>query len=136
MYVIPTMPIVCNIWWNYTPGGNMYVVPDVVNASCNLSPGKRTFFYTPSVFTSPVWLCPMELLLPPLTDIRTTDQLTGQTCVVEVPSGSLRFYQVTFVDDIAKGFANEHRFAILHRFNTQLTFIDVGPVPVSFWPLP
>jgi hypothetical protein len=62
----------------------------------------KTFLQTPT------------LLLPKLADVRPPIITGGQwgDCV-EVPAGSLRYYAVLQVDDIGKGFANEHRFAIL-----------------------
>ncbi len=54
----------------------------------------------------------MNLLLPRLTDIRGY-QSGPLTDIVEVPSGSGRWYEVTSVDDLGKGFANEHRCALI-----------------------
>lgn len=54
----------------------------------------------------------MNLLLPAGTDIRGP-QDTGFADSVEVPAGSARWYGVYFVDDIGKGFANEHRTACI-----------------------
>jgi hypothetical protein len=63
----------------------------------------------------------MWLRLPALTDVRDTKS-GGMPDILEVPAGSGRFYTSVWVDDIALGFANEHRFAIL-----------AGKSP---WPLP
>jgi hypothetical protein len=52
----------------------------------------------------------MNLLVPALTDVRGPQDPVGPD-MVEVPAGSGRWYQVVFVDDIAKGFSNEHRTA-------------------------
>jgi len=58
------------------------------------------------------------LLLPPGTDIRDAYCVPINSADwVEAPQGSGRLYRVIWVDDIARGFANEHRFAIL--FKTQ-----------------
>lgn len=54
----------------------------------------------------------MNLLLPSLTDVRGPQDVDGED-VVECPQGSGRFYRVTFVDDIGKGYPNEHRTATL-----------------------
>lgn len=63
----------------------------------------------------------MNLLLPVGTDVRgpqdTVSNTDASTQVkgdyVECPSGSGRYYVVAFVDDIGKGFTNEHRDACL-----------------------
>jgi hypothetical protein len=64
----------------------------------------------------------MLLLLPALTDIRPNG-ITAVADTVEVPSGSGRYYFVLFVDDIGKGFPNEHRGAMLQQHGT-------WPVPI------
>jgi len=54
------------------------------------------------------------LLVNALTDIR--DQFTaGGASIVEVPQGSGRFYDVVMVEDVAKGFLNEHRMALISK---------------------
>jgi hypothetical protein len=58
------------------------------------------------VFVSPV------LLLPLGTDIRDLYCPSGAD-FVEAPAGSGRWYSVAVVDDIGKGFSNEHRAAVL-----------------------
>jgi hypothetical protein len=61
-------------------------------------------------------------LVPALTDIRDQfNAFTGKD-TVEVPFASNRFYWVTYVDDVAKGFDNEHRLAFLQK--------------VGNWPVP
>lgn len=109
-YIVPAFPLIVNIWRNGNPTINP---PDVVSPG-NLSPGKR-------VMVAPI-LAPgldppqllMEVLLPKLTDVRGWNAAAGPD-TVEVPSGSGRFYSVAMVDDIGKGFTNEHRFAILRQ---------------------
>lgn len=54
----------------------------------------------------------MYLLLPALTDVRCA-VCGAPPDVIEVPAGSGRCYFVSFVDDISKGFASEHRLALL-----------------------
>jgi hypothetical protein len=68
----------------------------------------------------------MVLLLPKGTDVRDELNATGRDGV-ECPAGSGRFYEVIFVDDIGKGFPNEHRGATMEK-----TF---GPGPTE-WPTP
>lgn len=55
----------------------------------------------------------MCLLLPPITDIRGMQDVSGFVDVVEVPQGTGRWYGVAVVDDVGKGYPNEHRTALL-----------------------
>lgn len=79
----------------------------------------------------------MYLLLPVGTDIRDNSGFGGSAAnadLVEVPAGSGRIYLVTSVDDIGKGFANEHRCAMLAK-----AYEDVGGTgtfPGILWPVP
>ena len=58
----------------------------------------------------------MVLLCPKGTDIRDFYTAPGtHPDQIEVPKGSGRVYAVTYSDDIAKGFDNEHRFAVLRK---------------------
>jgi hypothetical protein len=59
-------------------------------------------------------LMTMTVLLPPLTDVRGPLNAPGPD-TLEIPAGSGRYYSVFFVDDIGKGFANEHRAAVLQQ---------------------
>lgn len=76
----------------------------------------------------------MYLLLPALTDIRDAACASGYTDIVEVPDGSGRWYSVEYVDDVAKGFTNEYRVAVLSKA------FDDGYVSNHFpglkWPSP
>jgi len=66
------------------------------------------------------------LLVAALTDLRdhfSTPGTHGDS--IEVPAGSGRKYYCYIVDDVGKGFPNEHRYAILLK--TQ--FIQPVPFP-------
>lgn len=66
----------------------------------------------------------MYLLLPRNSDIRGQNSLGGPDTIV-VPTASNRRYNVLWVDDVAKGFGNEHRIAVLQQ---QVPFyLDGGP---------
>lgn len=71
------------------------------------------------------------LLLPALTDIRDISCSSDGTDWVEVPQGSGRWYSVSTVDDVAKGFPNEYRVASLSKAYQ-------GPLLPTFplWPSP
>ncbi len=118
---LPTFNLNVNIWRN----GNAVTNPPDVQTAGNLVGGHHGFM-TFSGMTSTTILvnsrtvqlnlqC-MTLLLPKLADIRPPTgafpTVVWGDCV-EVPAGSLRYYAVNQVDDIGKGFANEHRFALL-----------------------
>ena len=135
-YVVPAMPLFTQVWHNYDPAVSAYASPDA-NTPCNLSPGKRTFnsFIAPATTFMSItcYPFPMELLVPALSDYRPTSAGVLPD-VIECPKNSLRFYVVAYVDDIGKGFANEHRLVMMYRFLQDAVFIDgTFPVPV---PLP
>lgn len=72
------------------------------------------------------------LLVPALTDIRDAS-CGGQSDVIECPAGSGRWYQAVGVDDIGKGFANEHRCVTLSKVGWLEPFLSAGLGP---WPTP
>lgn len=72
------------------------------------------------------------LLLQPGVDIR--DYSTAQPPLpdfVEIPQGTGRWYVAVFVDDVALGFPNVHRYAIVGKLVAGGVFINVPP-----WPTP
>lgn len=99
-YTVPNFPITVKVW-------HAVAVPPVgapaFTVMGNLTPGVRTLALTAAAVAGE-----MFCLLPKLTDIRIAD-------VAEIPGGTTRYYSVIFVDDIAKGFSNEHRFAVLRQ---------------------
>jgi hypothetical protein len=109
-FTIPSFPLAVNIWRN---GSGPPAVPDVVTVG-NLTWGRRVTTATgvPND-ASPDTLLAL-LLVPALTDVRDISTPSGAD-LVEVPAGSGRLYQAKQVDDIGKGFANEHRFAVIYK---------------------
>lgn len=88
---------------------------------------KRVWEYTffPPVLSQFFSPAPMQLLMPPHFDVRGLECAgTGTPDTVEVPAGSGRFYACLYVDDIGKGYANEHRYAII------TAFLNSWPTPV------
>lgn len=68
----------------------------------------------------------MTLLVPPLTDIRDHWSTPGtHGDYIEVPPASGRRYYALAMDDVGKGFPNEHRWVIL----VKLQFIQPVPFP-------
>jgi len=133
-FVIPTFNLAVSIWrtgW----AANNYATPDVTTMG-NLSPGKRTMVGRQgTTINTPPAVVFMELLLPKLTDIRQAITTNNTEDLVEVPAGSKRFYLVQYVDDIGKGFANEHRIAWIMFSGGVQTFADTGAIPVPV-PIP
>lgn len=112
-YRLPAFNLLCNITAPVGgAGGTVPVVPyRLVDVECQLTYGRRAQMSTTGGTSNVGVLAQtMNLLLPKLTDVRGP-QDTGPADLVEVPSGSGRWYSVTFVDDIGKGFDNEHRTA-------------------------
>jgi hypothetical protein len=105
-FTVPNFNLSCNVW----RGGNNPPAPADETFDCNLAWGRRTSSYQGlySTANEPV----MTLLLPPSTDIRGP-QCGNPDTVVEVPAGTGRYYAILGVDDIGKGFPNEHRAALL-----------------------
>jgi hypothetical protein len=76
----------------------------------------------------------MVLLVPALTDLR--GKLTGDGSagdVVEIPAGSGRWYGVAGVDDIGKGFDNEHRAAYVFQISEVIDPVNYAGL---LWPQP
>jgi hypothetical protein len=73
----------------------------------------------------------MEALFAAAENVNAMDgSLATNGDLLEIPAGSTVLYQCTYVDDIGKGFANEHRFAILHRIAQDCVFADITiPMP-------
>lgn len=138
-FVVPQMPLGVNIW-----NSTLVTNAPTISTVCNLSPGRRTFFAGPVVTTNItlgaliVFGDLLECLLPKGTDIRGA-QHAGLDSIVECPKGTGRYYYVVWVDDVAKGFANEYRLALMKQCD--LTFVSLtnvisvfGNIPV--WPVP
>ncbi len=128
VFTVPEFPIECNIWRG---DGIVWPLddPDVVS-ECNLAFGRRVM--SSSDFRANETCFLMQLLLPPNTDIRDLS-CAAVTDVVEVPAASGRYYQAIAVDDVGKGFDNEHRVAGLLKISQAMT-PSFSNVPQ--WPAP
>jgi hypothetical protein len=144
---LPTFNLNVNIWGAGSHVGN----PADRTCVGNLSPGeRRSMIGSSEDFANLAGLTPpmlgmvlmtqfMYLLVPKLTDIRSWDFSGGfDPCdCVEVPAGTGRYYMVTAVDDVGKGFANEHRFAVLLALTPAwMAFLNPWMVPPPPVPLP
>lgn len=117
-FTLPTFNITCNVWSN---GVNPLANPPRATFPCNLAFGRRVQ-NNPTAGGIPG--IRMTLLLPVGTDIRSQFNASGYD-TVEVPAGSGRLYWVQGVDDIGKGFPNEHRAALIYATSGY-----------GFWPTP
>jgi hypothetical protein len=103
--------------------GSYFPNPARLAFMANLTPGRRVSSGIDSGGSGVgIDMMYRYLLVPALTDIRGSFSATGPD-QVEVPIGTGRYYLVQDVDDVAKGFANEHRIAWLIISGTQ-------PVPL------
>jgi hypothetical protein len=118
----PSFNLVCNIWTRSdVPAGAITAAPAApprITPDCQLRhPGKQSTAQDELRW----WAFSAELLLPAGTDVRddfTLDPglaVTNQPDFVEVPAGSGRWYTVVQVEDVAKGFPNEYRVAMIFK---------------------
>ncbi len=142
-YRVPTFNLSCSIW---RAGNDVQANPPDVVSVCNLTNGRsggRELQVGP--LGTPVQAASvlihmgqsLSLLLPKLTDIRGCQgggALQGDA--VECPSGSGRFYVAYWVDDVGKGFANEHREAILYQATLAWMVTFANPWNIPNWPYP
>ena len=112
-YRLPTFNLLCNI--SGPPTAGTPGIPSgpfrVYHKECQLTYGRRVqVASTGGTLQAGILTLTMNLLLPAGTDIRGPQDI-GSFDMVEVPAESGRWYEVVGVDDIGKGFANEHRTA-------------------------
>jgi hypothetical protein len=108
-YTLPTFNLTVNIFT--FPG----ITTLRLSPAANLAWGRRVNVASTggtTIVGDP--LMTMTLLLPPRTDVRGPLNAPGPD-TIEAPAGSKRYYTVFFVDDIGKGFDNEHRAAVLQQ---------------------
>lgn len=109
-FVLPTFNLSCNIYtrpWNGTDPPRLVVDCQLRGQGNNF----KAWAYSVTGFVGASWA-----LFPPGTDLRDGFTTSGSNSdLVELPAGSGRFYGVGYVDDLGRGFPNEHRFAILTK---------------------
>ena len=107
-FTLPTFNITAKIW----RFGVATSDPPAVVTVANLAAGRRVLTLPGGMAGPGATLGSMLLLMPKVTDIQDAKNGIGPD-TVEVPSGTGRFYQATWVDDVSIGFPTEHRFAQL-----------------------
>lgn len=116
-YILPDFNLRCDVYSNASPPP---AAARVASLACNLAFGRRIQLTQTSSLGAL-----MTLLVPAGSDVRSAVCASGHDWV-EVPAGSGRRYAVFGVDDVGKGFANEHRAVLLQP-------VVLGGV---FWPVP
>lgn len=106
MFRLPNFNLTCNVWT--TPNAPP-AAPDFA-ATCQL---RLQGTYSTIVPTPNNNWTQAVALFPAGTDLRTINVGAAADSVIEIPAGSGRFYYSVIVEDVAKGFANEHRAAYL-----------------------
>lgn len=107
-FSLPVFNLVVNVW--RAAAGPP--APPALTVKGNLAWGRRVFGGG-TVFTLS-GVPGMTLLLPLGADVRSQAEGLGND-IVEVPAGTGRFYTVVFVDDVGRGFGNQHRAAVLEQ---------------------
>jgi len=128
-FTVPTFNLAVDIW-----SGPWLTASLRISTMGNLAFGRRVQqqfqdFEVPQVEGASLQ---MGLLLPAGTDLH--DGFQGfPSDVIEVPSGSGRWYGLVAYDDVGKGFSNEYRFALITKIAQ-----NVDPVRYLglFWPTP
>lgn len=128
-FSLPDFNITCDVY----RGPFLTRVLAISAQPCNLAYGRRSSLQNPLSGTQNGESMNMSLLLPPGADLRDLSCAAVQD-VVEAPSGSGRWYQVSNVDDVGKGFGNEHRCAILFKISHAL--FPTGSYVGLSWPAP
>jgi hypothetical protein len=127
-FALPTFNLTCEVW---TPPwvGRVHRLTAV---PCNLAMGRRVQQAIQDAYDAPYGSAKPSLLLPMGTDIR--DQYNAPDGdLIEVPSGTGRWYSVGIVDDVGKGFANEYRLASIRKVSG---LVFPGNFPGMSWPVP
>lgn len=110
-FLPPTFNLLCNIYSGpavVPPFG----APRIANQPCQLRLYKTGPIVNAAGFTSGMYIA---ILLPAGTDVRGGIGFQTMADLVECPAGSGRYYEVRTFDDVAKGFSNEYRFAIVFQ---------------------
>jgi hypothetical protein len=124
-YHSPTFNLTANVWHVLGPIIIPPIAPPSLTTVCQLRMYKTAFEVVGFGFTTGAVVA---LLVPKGTDLRPElGFLVGLSApdLVECPAGSGRYYRVRAVEDVAKGFGNEYRQALL----IQVQYVGTPPIP-------
>lgn len=116
-YRVPNFNLFCNIGPsafgdNTWPPAPYFGAPRLAHKPCALVYGKRVNMASSGGTDDQGFpATTMTILFPKLTDVRSVQSTDQIPDTIECPEGSGRWYGVCGVDDIGKGYANEHRVA-------------------------
>lgn len=129
-FTVPNFNISCGVWHNPGRAPSLYGAPDAV-VMCNLANGRVSHVLSMQqrLTVQNALGASGSALFPPGTDIRDAS-LFHNPDALEIPFGSGRFYWVAFCDDIAKGFTNEHRWAVIPKLFTNGFYDYRWPTPM------
>ena len=118
-YVLPIFPVTANVW----RGNDAFPqpVPDLATEAVLLRNEQIITVGGNQLET-------MLMKFPALTDVRDAYSIGATADYIEYPAASGRYYRVLYVDDLAKGFPNQHRFAVVYK--------TVNPQTGALWPVP
>lgn len=105
-FSVPNFNLTCNIF----RGPYLTRFLALPGWPCNLAYSRRVQTMSAATATTDSGTIVMSLLLPAGTDVRDLSCSFDED-VIECPAGSGRWYQVSSVDDVGKGFPNEYRMA-------------------------
>lgn len=129
-FALPNFNLLAAVWHNPGRVPNLYPAPSAT-IPCNLANGRVSHVLNSQqrLIAQNTLGASASVLWPAHSDVR--DASVGPNPdVVEIPAGSGRFYWIAFMDDIAKGFANEHRWTICPKVFTDGHFDYRWPLPV------
>lgn len=142
-YRIPSFNLGVNIW---RATSDVQAVPADVTAVGNLTNGRSgggclvwpiTANAAANVANFTLTQQTISLLLPKLTDVRGMEGgANAAGDCIECPAGSGRYYVVLWVDDVGKGFFNEHREAVMIHTTANFLTVFGNPWNALPWPVP
>lgn len=119
-FVLPTFNLDCDV---YTFGTLIPGTPRLTTPAQLRAPSMQ---FAGAIPVGSLGFPAVCALFPPGTDIRDGVATPGNSSdFIDLPAGSGCWYFVIRVFDIAKGFPNEHRYAVISKATTML-----WPVPM------
>lgn len=121
-FTLPKFNLTCAVWHDYLLTPPIPATPPSTGASsyseCQLYEWSRAtvpaaYYIAPPTDIRPWWFTlqqSIQIRLPKGFDVRDSQNAEGAD-VIECPAGTGRYYVVTQVDDLHRGFPNEYRLA-------------------------